>query len=109
MPLLGKRHPDRPKLTPLPFIFQLLHAKNVHGNVRIMIMEMVENLLGVKEANDEETEMETDEELLPIEAGESVLSSNIGKICISVENMSTKGFVQKFQATFYCDIIVIVI
>ena len=44
-----------------------------------MIMEMVENLLGVKEVDDEETEMETDEQLPPIEAGESVVSCDKGK------------------------------
>ena len=63
----------------MPFIFQLLHAKNVHANVRKMIMEMVEHLLGMRGVGDEgqpegeETEMETDEEVPPIEAGESVL------------------------------------
>ena len=78
---MGKHHPDRPELTPLPFIFQLLHAKNVHLNVRTMIMEMIERLLGVKE-EDDEVKMETDEELPPIEVGESVPSSDKGKICM---------------------------
>ena len=90
---MGKHHPDRPELTPLPFIFQLLHAKNVHLNVRTMIMEMIERLLGVREEDDEVVKMETDEELPPIEVGESVLSSDNGKICISVENMSSIGCV----------------
>ena len=46
-----------------------------------MIMEMIERLLGVKE-EDDEVKMETDEELPPIEVGESVLSSDKGKICM---------------------------
>ena len=60
-----------------------------------MIMEMIERLLGVKE-EDDEVKMETDEELPPIEVGESVLSSDNGKICISVENMSSIACVIKF-------------
>ena len=44
-------------------------------------MEMIERLLGVKE-EDDEVKMETDEELPPIEVGESVLSSDKGKICM---------------------------
>ena len=42
-----------------------------------MIMEIIERLLGVKEADDE-VKMETDQELPSLEAGETVLSSDKG-------------------------------
>ena len=43
-------------MTPLPYMFQLLDAKNVHASVVNLIMEMVEHLLTA----DEEEELDED-------------------------------------------------
>ena len=79
LPLLGKHHLDRSNLTPLPYIFQLLHARNVHANVASMIMDVVENLLGEKQPDEEECEMEIDTQVPPINVGKSVLNDQESK------------------------------
>jgi len=38
-------HPDYSNLTPLPFIFQLLHAKNVKGQVLTLVTNIIHHLL----------------------------------------------------------------
>lgn len=81
-PLLGKHSQDKAHISPLPFVFRLLHSNGLNDNVSKMVMSMVENLLTVEEDNDEEHEdMEVEtEEVQPIEVTEMVkLEANNGK------------------------------
>ncbi len=81
LPLLGKQHPQQRHLTPLPYVFKLLHAPGVHANVTTLIMELVARLLGetVGEEDEGDEPMETDADTPSLNVGLSVVDLSEGE------------------------------
>ncbi|KAL5010991.1 hypothetical protein ScPMuIL_013296 [Solemya velum] len=83
--LLTKCHLEDGCLTPLPFVFQLLLAKDLNAKVSGLIMEMVNNLLMETEDDDSENKvvkvnLDSSKGEVPLELGNCLLMPHIPAI-----------------------------